>query len=66
MKKTKFENGKSVLEEINKLASKNGAAVTRWAAAKWLSETRIRTRLLKEKRYIESQLLKMENKLNKL
>lgn len=59
MKKQKFDNGKSVLKEIQKIASKNGSPVTRWAVAKWLSTTSARNRLLKEKRRIEAELKRL-------
>lgn len=58
-KKPKFDNGKSVLREIQKIATKNGNAVTRWAAAKWLATTAAKARLLKEKRAIEAELKRL-------
>lgn len=59
MKKPKFDNGKTVLKEVQKIASKHGVAVTRWAAAKWLSNTAAKSRLLREKRRIESELARI-------
>lgn len=59
-RKPKFNNGRLVLKEIKKVSSKYGTPVTRWAAAKWLSITNEKQRLLKERREIDKALQRLK------